>query len=290
MASTRDIRRRIKSVKSTKQITKAMELVATSKMRRASEATLASRPYTAESWQIVQDILSRPQDEQISHPLLQARAVKNVLIVAIASDRGLAGVYNAAVSKLAYQLLKEQQAAGHQVSFITMGRKIEQSVLQFGAPILQSYPHLSTHPLVEDIWPLASFLVESYLGKQFDQVLVVYTNFTSLLRQEATSKQLIPLKPEALPEEARSWEFLFEPTPREVLDSLLPRLVEIQLYQSILESLASEHAARRIAMKNATDNASEMIDDLTLTYNGLRQSAITQEIAEITSGAASLAV
>jgi F-type H+-transporting ATPase subunit gamma len=289
MPSTRELRRRIKSVKATKQLTKALELVSASKMRRTSEAMFASRPYTDRMNHLIQDIMNRFGDSPISSPLLERRPVKNIVVVAIASDRGFAGVYNTAIIKRAHQFCEEQKSLGHSVSFITMGKKLESAFSRLGLAILQSYPHQGTNPHREEIWPISATVTDSFIGKKCDESYVLHTTFISLLRQETTMTQLLPFQTTTPTEPLVSkTEFIYEPSPEAVLASLLPRLVEVQLYQALLESLASEHAARRMAMKNATDNASDMIDDYTLIYNGLRQSAITQEIAEITSGAAAL--
>lgn len=291
MASTREIRSRIRSVKSTRQITKAMELVSASKMRRASESTLASRPYSRRLQEVVQDIL-RSEELRAEHPLLAAREVKRVVALVFSSDLGLAGAYDPTVIKNALRFASEQQELGREVSFITWGRRIENALLRAGITIVQSYPHSASAPLPVDIFPVGSFLVEAFREHQFDEVTIIYTDFVSSLTQQIRSQTLLPLR--ALPHHEKSelapsvLEFIYEPSASEVLTALLPRLIEVEIYQALLESLASEHAARRLAMKNATDNASDMIDDLTLLFNGMRQSAITQEIAEITSGAAAL--
>lgn len=286
MASTRELRRRLRSVRSTKQITKAMELVAASKMRKASQATLSSRPYSHTLWEVLADLTSG-RDTQPNHPLLTPREVKNVLVIAIASDRGLAGAYNAAVIRQVIQFAQRQEAEGKSLAFISLGKKIETALLRQKYELIQSYPLLSTQPTTVDLQPITAFVCQAFLEGQYDQVIVMYTNFISLLRQEAASLQLLPLQPPifgAGEMERHQRDFLYEPNPEQVLSQLLPRILEVELYQAVLESLASEHSARRMAMGNATDNASTLIDDLTLTYNSLRQGAITQELAEITSG------
>ncbi len=296
MSSTRELRRRIKSVKATRQITKAMELVSTAKMRRASEATLASRPYTMRAWQIVGDLARKPIDG-LSHPLTSDREVKNVLIFAVSSDRGLAGSYASNLIKASLQVMRERKALGQTVRFITMGKQLERSLSKLGAEIIQSYPHSATHPVASDVQPISNTIISSFLNGSYDEVLVLYTNYFTMLRQEASLLKLLPLVPSEAPEESFAEHemhvaderfFIYEPSPLAVLDVVLPRLLEARLYQCLQESLASEHASRRMAMQSASDNASDMIDDLTLTYNGIRQGNITREIAEITSGAAAL--
>ena len=287
MPSTRELRLRIKSVKSTRQITKAMELVATAKMRKASEATLASRPYVKRAQEVLFDIVRNPV-EGLTHPLIADRPVKHTLAFLIASDRGLAGAYDANIGKAVIQLIREQQP-GQELSFITMGRRVERLLRKLNVSMIQSYPHTPTHPTSQDLQPISDFMTEGFLSGKYDRVVVLFTNFTSMMVQEAQHVQLLPLRPPKMSEMVlEDREFLYEPSPLAVLNTVLPRLLEAQLYQALEESLASEFAARRIAMKNATDNASDMIDDLTLTYNGVRQGSITQELAEITGGAAAL--
>jgi len=292
MPSTRELRRRIKSIRSTKQITKALELVSASKMRRATQATLASRPYAETAWEVLRDLAERP-GVSLTHPLLVERPVKKVLVIIISSDSGLAGAYDPSVLRTALKFAKEQKAEGRTIEFIAIGKKAQHSLLGQGYTILQSYPNKNNRPATKDILPISSFAIHSFKEGDYDQVMLISTRFHSILRQETTLEQVLPLR---VPEHAKknekplaATELTYEPTPETVLETLLPRLVEVQIYQSLLESLASEHSSRRMAMKNATDNASSVIDDLTLTYNGLRQSAITQELAEITSGAATLA-
>lgn len=289
MPSTRELRSRIKSVRSTRQITKAMELVATAKMRRATEATLASRPYVHRVSEVLSDLLRKDSGTNfLTHPLLTRRPVQNILVFAISSDRGLAGSYNTNLVKTALEFVRDQQSAGVKVDFITMGKKLERSLTKTKVNLIQSYPHTPTHPTTADILPISLTLRESFLSGQYDQVMVLYTNFNSMLSQEAILAPLLPLQVQMAETIAEAREFLYEPTPTQVLDIILPRLVEVELYQYLQESLASEHASRRMAMKSASDNASDMIDDLTLTYNGIRQGNITREIAEIVGGAAAL--
>jgi len=287
MPSTREIRRRIKSVKSTKQITKAMELVSASKMRRASEAALGSRPYADRLNDLVHVLLGG-SEEGLEHPFLTQPNSKVIVVVAIASDRTLAGAYNTSVARQATQFYKEQTAAGYEVKFITWGRTLTGIIARLGYPILQSYEHGNVRPTSESVLPIIESLGKSFLAGELCKVEVIYTRFVSLLRQEVQSEQLLPIQLSPAQPSSQAIEFTIEPSSDRVLEALFPRLIETQLYHALLESLASEHSARRMAMKSATDNAGDMIDDLTLTYNGLRQSAITRELAEITGGAASL--
>lgn len=293
MPSTQDLRRRMRSVKATRQITKAMELVSAAKMRRASEATLASRPYVRRALEVLADLRRKPQEgkkdaEDFAHPFLGEREPEHTVVFVISSDRSLAGSYNANLTKQALELLRNETAAGRRVSFITMGRQIERTLAKAGATLLQSYPHTPTHPTAADLLPVTESLSKLFLDGTCDRVHVLYTDFRSLLAQDVKLAQLLPLQGMAKPELEEEREFIYEPNPRAVLDAVLPRLLEVTLYQYLQESLASEHASRRMAMKSASDNASDMIDDLTLTYNGIRQGNITREIAEIVGGASAL--
>ena len=282
MPSTRELRRRIKSVNSTRQITKAMELVAASKMRRATEAAVGSRPYQQKLGLLVQRALA---DLPSHHPLFKKRPVRKLALLIISSDRGLAGAHNTAILKQAFQIQRERKAQNQEVSVITLGKKVEASLNRLGWPILESYPHPSSQPNPAIIRPISRSIINSFINQEFDEVAIIYTEFISALHQEARIIPLLPLIPPPQTERLTA-QFLFEPSSSAVLDQLLPRSVETSILHALQEALASEHSARRMAMKTATDNASEMIDDLTLTYNGVRQSAITQELAEITSGSA----
>lgn len=287
MPSTQALRRRIKSVRSTRQITKAMELVSSAKMRRATEATVSSRPYVERAQEVVADLLKQPI-EGLSHPLLSDRPVKRILAFVIASDRSLAGSYNVNVAKQAFTLMKDAEAQGQSVDFITMGKKIERFLSRVQASVTQSYAHAATHPTAAHLTSVSTAMTQGFLSGTYDQVMVIYTDFRSLLNQDVKAVQLLPLKSKHTSQVDDNRTFIYEPTPLQALNTILPRLLEAELYQYLQESLASEHASRRMAMKNASDNASDMIDDLTLTYNGIRQSTITRELAEITSGAAAL--
>lgn len=299
MSSTKELRRRIKSIKSTKQITKAMELISASKMRKASSSTVASRPYTQRTWQILHDI-THNTEEQITHPLLTIRESKRTLLICIASDRGLAGAYNANLVRETTTYLNNNSTI--ETDVIVIGKKVAPILKSLGANLIQVYPHFSHHPSTADTKPILDFALSKFEAEEYDKVLIVYTEFFSVIKQEVLTRQLLPLNLAHMDltqmkeqkslykveKETLFSNFKYEPNPLSVLNLLLPRFAEVLLYQAVIESLASEHSARRIAMKNATDNAVNMLDDLTLTYNGLRQSAITNEIAEITSGASAL--
>lgn len=286
MAVQREIKRRIKSVNSTRQITKALELVSTAKMRRATENNLHNRPYAERLKAILTRILSE-SEETVSHPLLSSHEGDASLLIVIASDQGLAGAYDASVIKRTLQFVKEEREAGRNVRAISIGKKAALTLGKLDVPIIQNYPVSSGAIKFEDLHALYAYAIESFSKQRFSKVHLIYTHFVSVISQQTISEQLLPVVPDL--EAARlPSTFLYEPSPEDVLATLLPYIIEVQLYHAVLESTASEQSARRIAMKNASDNAKNMIDRLTLTYNTLRQGAITREIAEITSGAAAL--
>lgn len=296
---TGDIKRRIKSVGTTKKITKAMELVSASKMRRAVERVLASRQYSDLAWKLVLNLAHRVDKE--SHPLLQERPVKKVGILIIGSNRGLCGGYNiAVVDKVRKLIKKENWDTGAAIDYITFGKRAAQGLAAMKMPVTADYPKDDITDEVADIVPLSQHLVQGFMQGTYDEVAVVYTHFHSSLKQEARVRHLLPLvKPSRYLAHAdhdittdvpkiKFSEYVFEPSIDQVLDAALVRLVEVQIYQMVLESEASEHSARMMAMRNASDAAREMIDDLTLIYNRVRQASITAEIAEISAGAEGL--
>ncbi len=296
---TRDIKRRIKSVTSTHKITKAMELVAASKMRRAVERVLVSRRYSDLAWNLVLNLARRVDKD--SHPLLAERPVKKVGILVVGSNRGLCGGYNLSVVDKVRKLIKKEGWDGEvAVEYITFGRKAAAGLASWKMNITADYPKDDITDEVADVVKLSQHLVHGFIAKQYDEVVVAYTHFHSSLRQEARIRHLLPLvKPSrylAHPshdvtvdlDQVDFSEYIFEPSLNEVLESMLIRLVEVQLYQMVLESEASEHSARMMAMRNASDAASDMISDLTLAFNRVRQAGITAEIAEISAGAEGL--
>jgi F-type H+-transporting ATPase subunit gamma len=301
MSSTRELRRHIRSVKSTRQITKAMEMVSASKLRRSSEATSLARPYALRIAEAMRDALITQEDP---HPLLVPRPVKRTILVVISSDRGLAGAYNTNIVKEALAFVKEEEAVGRSVACITFGRKAEQALNRHGVAIFQSYQHALSHPVAADVLPLARSLASLYATNETDRVVIIATHFASMFRQETKVTRFLPLTHEEFKietagdahytaretqaEKVHDHLFLYEPSPESLLDELIPRYLEAMLFQQLQESVASEHAARRMAMRNATDNASDILDHLQLTYNSVRQSSITQEIAEITSATISM--
>jgi F-type H+-transporting ATPase subunit gamma len=289
MANTTALKRRIGSIKNTKQITKAMELVAASKMRRAQDQAVASRPYRVAAGEILQR-LSGVSDVRL-HPLFAKRKIKNTLIVVTTSDRGLAGAYNSNILKLLTKTIKENQDKNIHTSVIAVGRKASQFVSRLsGVEMSGAYPMLGDKPDAVELRPIINFITDKYKNEEIDAVSVLYTHFISNLTQEAKVLELLPT---VLADDKKVSELevaIFEPSTDVVVGHVLERLIEVQLWQVLLESLASEHSMRMLAMKNATDNASDIIDDLTLEFNTARQAAITQEIAEIVGGAEAVSI
>jgi len=283
MPSTREIRRRIRSVKNTAQITKAMEMVAAVKMRRAQAAVLASRPY-AERMGLLLAGLAAHQPADAGHPLLQRRPVERTALVLVTADRGLCGALNVNVLRQAASFILESRVP---VSVVTIGRKGRDWMVRHGRDVIADASQLGDRPTLLDTAPIARVVVDGYVQKRFDAVYLVYSQFVSTTVQRVVQRQLLPAEPAA--EAGRHFaEYIFEPDPATVLNQLLPRLIEVQVYQAVLEGLASEHSARMVAMHNATQNAQDVIQELTLSYNKARQSSITKEILEIASGAEAL--
>ena len=282
MASLRDIRRRIRSVQNTRKITKAMELVAAAKMRRAQERVVASRPYADEISSIMAELMRRTPEYK--HPYLLVREVRHRVIILVTADRGLAGALNGNNTRLA---LREINASSVPVSVVTVGRKGRDMMRRLRKDLIADVSQIGDRPGMGDVLPAIRVAMEQYENGEADQVDVVFARFINAGRQEATLRRVLPVEPpgDAGPVAA---DFLYEPEPKDVLDALLPRYVESRVYQSVLENLASEQAARMVAMRNASDNATEVIGDLTLTANKVRQATITTELMEIVGGAAAL--
>lgn len=290
MPSLKDIRRRINSVKSTRQITRAMKLVAAAKMRRAQEAILAARPY---AYRIYAILLSLAEREGIKHPLLEAREEeKRIKLIVLAGDRGLCGAFNASIFKAGERFIASKRAAGVEVIVECIGKK----AYDYFRKRVESPVHhegLLTAPTFQRVSAIADEVLKGYVEGEFDATYLVYNEFKSAIQQKVTVERLIPVSLE-VPEGVVGVRQLshadpmpnaiFEPSREELLDAIVPRHFKTQLFRSVLESAASEHGARMSAMENATKNASEMIDDLTLQYNKARQASITKELMEIIGG------
>jgi F-type H+-transporting ATPase subunit gamma len=282
MASLRDIRRRIRGVQNTRKITKAMELVAAAKMRRAQERVTAARPYADEITSVMAELMRRAPEYK--HPYLDVREVRKRVVILVTADRGLAGALNSNNTRTA---LREMNNAGVPVSVVTIGRRGRDLMRRLRKDLIADQSMIGDRPTLGDVLPAIRVAMEQYESGEADQVDVVFARFISSGRQEATLRRVLPVEP---PESAEpvAADFIYEPEPRAVLDALLPRYVEAQVYQAVLENLASEQAARMAAMRNASDNATDLIGDLTLTANKLRQATITTELMEIVGGAAAL--
>ncbi|HET7630125.1 MAG TPA: ATP synthase F1 subunit gamma [Candidatus Saccharimonadales bacterium] len=296
MANTTTIKRRINSIKNTRQITKAMELVASSKLRRAQNQAEMTRNYRQAAYRLLARLSRVREVEQ--QPLFKKRTIKTKLYILISSNSGLAGAYNSNVFKKLTSALEQDKAKGVKSRVITIGSKGVQLVRQLkGVELEAHYPNFGDEPTENDIRPILDYIVDGYAEAKIDSVHLIYTVFKSSITQEATNLALLPahLEPRAsdqikpidddkLPE----IDMNFEPDVETVVHHVTARLIESQIWQALLESLASEYAMRMMAMKNATDNANDLIDDYTLEYNTARQAAITQELAEITGGAEAL--
>jgi F-type H+-transporting ATPase subunit gamma len=293
MPSLKDIRGRIGSVRNIAQITRAMEMVAASRMKRAQDAIIAARPYSDE----LRAALSRVAavvDEEID-PLLARRPVRRVALIMITTDRGLAGSLNANAIRSSLRWVQDRIASRNgdgpvEIEAITIGRKGRDGLRRAGIPIAAHFSQLGDRPAYTDVTPIARLVTEDFLEEKYDEIHVAYSTFISTLTQRPEITQLLPIVQPAQAEgqEAANDEYLFEPSPEAVLSRLLPHFVAIDLYRAVLENQASEQSARMIAMRNSTDNAHELIEDLTLVYNKTRQATITREMIEIASGAEAL--
>jgi F-type H+-transporting ATPase subunit gamma len=280
MASQRDIRRRIQSSKNIKQITRAMQFVAASKLKRAQEATLSSRPYAEKLDEVLADLASVLSGED--HPLLVRRESGKRLIVLITTDRGLAGALNTNTIRFAAQQITE---TGGDLTVVTVGRKGRDAMRRARVPLEAHFEGFGDRPAFADVLPLARLITDDYLAGTYARVDIVYSHFVSTLTQRSSLVELLPVTPAEDTEGIPGNQFIFEPSASAVLEQLVPRYVATRLFQAVLESKASEESSRMVAMKNATENAEELIEDLTLAYNKVRQSNITREMIEIASGA-----
>lgn len=297
--NTKAIKSRIKSVGSTKKITKAMEMIAAAKMRRAVNAALDARSYAALAWNLLIN-LSKTQKVQI--PLLAVRPVQKILMIIITSNRGLCGSFNSNIIKKTAAQLKSEQAT---VDVIGIGKKGADFAKKMGYNLIAAFTNMTDTPNLEDALPIAKMVIDAYEKKSYDKVIVAYTDFKSAILQLAKLNQVLPISEvelekmsaviSPLPRGSEEGvadvalnDYLFEPNRLDVLQMILPRLVETQIYQTMLESAASEHSARMMAMRTASDAAEDMIKELNLNFNKARQAGITQEIAEIAGGAAAL--
>jgi len=294
VANLRDIKKRIGSVQSTRQITRTMEMVATAKIKKAQERIEAARPYAMSMMEVLGNVARFAK--AASHPLLLKHDKRErVVVIACTSDRGLAGAFNSNVIRLAEDVSRDEKAAGAQVDFVTVGKKAAGYFRYRGIEPIAAYRDISDKPTFSDAKSIAAHVIPGYSAGEIDAVFIVFNRFKNVAEQRPEIYQLLPIEREVMHEAADdveaaavSAEYMFEPSAESVLELLLPTYVETLIYRALMESAASEHGARRTAMKSATDNASEMITTLTRSYNRARQASITQEIAEIVGGAAAL--
>ena len=288
MANTREIRRRIRSVENTAKITNALQLVAASKMRRAQDRALQARPYAEKMREVLGHLsgLIGEGDAEVAHPLLERREVRETAVIFVTPDRGLCGGLIANLERHAGEIVLGPETSGD-VSMVPVGRKGSDYFRRFGVNYHGQFQELGDYPGLAETQPISRIAMEEYTGGIVDRVLLVYASFVNTVTQVPVTVQLLPVERVDAPEEggdAAEAEYIFEPSPQEVLAELLPRYVDLLVYQAILEAAASEQSARMVAMRNATDAANEMIDDLTLVYNKARQEQITSELLDITGG------
>jgi len=293
MASAREMRLRIRSVKNISQVTRALQAVSASKVRKAIAALMGTRPYATKAWQVLTHVAGQPGRDTL-HPLLTARpVVKKTLVVVVSGDRGLAGAYNTNLIRFVLRKFADHPTP---VSYIAVGRKGRDLLLRRRMNVVADFSNLPAAPSFADVSAIGRLAVDEFLSGNADEVYLVYTDFVNMVRQDATAKKLLPLEVESDQSRVESFDtvkhvsaaYQYEPAEREILDEIVPRFSALQVYQAILESLASEHAARMVAMRNATDNAIELVSALQLQYNKVRQQTITSDMLDIAGGAEAL--
>ncbi len=286
MAAGKEIKTKIVSVKNTQKITAAMEMVAASKMRRAQDQMFATRPYADRIANVVSHVAS--SHPEYKHPFLISRPVKRVGMIAISTDRGLCGGLNTNMFKKALNLVGEFDDKGIEVDVVTFGTKALGFFKRIGAKVVAETSRIGDSPEIAQVIGPVQALLKSYTDGGVDEIYLVSNTFVNTMTQEPTISQLVPVKPSSDEELKHHWDYIYEPDSKEVLDNLLDRYIESLVYQGVVENVACEMASRMIAMKSATDNAGDMIDELQLIYNRERQASITQEISEIVGGAAAV--
>ena len=286
MAVGKEIRNQIGSIKSTQKITSAMEMVAASKMRKAQERMQATRPYAEKMRQVIGHIAKSNKDYR--HPFMQEREVKRVGYIVVSSDRGLCGGLNTNAFKLLVREMREWKEKGIETDICAIGQKGASFFRSYGGNVVAALTHMGDNPSADKLIGSVKVMLDSFEAGKIDRLFLISNEFVNTMTQSPKSEQLLPL-PEGSDEDiGRQWDYIYEPDSRPILDGLMPRYIESQVYQGVVENLACEQAARMIAMKSATDNAGSIIDELQLAYNKARQAAITQEISEIVSGASSV--
>jgi F-type H+-transporting ATPase subunit gamma len=284
MANTRTIRRRIRGVQNTAKITRAMEMIASSKMRKAQERGLAGRPYSDKIKQVIADLAVLPQVESDTHPLLKRRPIQNIGVILISPDRGLSGGLDSNLNKKAASFMLQQNGP---VKMMIVGRRGIEYMRRYGRDIKAEFSRLGDKPSLIDTLPISRIIMEAYTKCDIDVAYIVYAKFINTMRQTPVVDQILPVVPDPSTKTHVS-DYIFEPDPSGVLGRLLPRFVESEIYHVILESIASEQSARMVAMRNATDSANELLTALTLAYYKARQESITSELLDIVSGASAI--
>jgi F-type H+-transporting ATPase subunit gamma len=283
MADIRKVRRRIRGVQNIAKITRAMEMIAASKMRKAQDRGLCGRPYSEKIQQVIADLAALPE-MTLQHPLLQNRPIERIAVVHITPDRGLCGGLNGNLNRGLTHFVAERQKP---VNVVAVGRKGRDFAARFGFELSAEFIQMGDRPAFLDTLPISKIIIDDYCNRQIDAAYVSYAQFVSTLVQRPVMKQLLPVEPASIPK-GENVDYIYEPGAEEVLGGLLPRFIEMEIYQAILESIASEQSARMVAMRTATDSANELIGDLTLLYNKARQESITTELLDIVGGVAAL--
>ena len=291
MASLKEIRAKVASIKSTQKITRAMQMVAASKMRRAQERMQLGRPYADSMRRVVSHLVKASPDYK--HPYLVSRAVNRVGYIVVSSDRGLAGGLNINLFKKLMQHVKQQKSQSVETRFAVIGQKGVSFFKTFGGTVIAAETHYGDNPSFEQLSVPVQVMLDAYNRGEIDEIYMVYNEFVNAMTQNPSVQRLVPIAAESLVDETmenreHSWDYIYEPTTKELLDGLMGRYVESIVYQGVVENIASEQSARMVAMKAATDNAGNLINELQLVYNKLRQAAITREISEIVGGAAAV--
>lgn len=291
MASLKEIRAKVASIKSTQKITRAMQMVAASKMRRAQERMQLGRPYADSMRRVVSHLVKASPDYK--HPYLVPRAVNRVGYIVVSSDRGLAGGLNINLFKRLMQHVKQQKSQSVETRFAVIGQKGVSFFKTFGGTVIAAEAHYGDNPSFEQLSVPVQVMLDAYNRGEIDEIYMVYNEFVNAMTQNPSVQRLVPIAAESLVDETmanreHSWDYIYEPTTKELLDGLMGRYVESIVYQGVVENIASEQSARMVAMKAATDNAGNLINELQLVYNKLRQAAITREISEIVGGAAAV--
>ncbi len=294
MPNAREVKLRIRSVKNISQVTRALQAVSASKVRKAQQAVLRTRPYANHAWRVLQHIALQPGRDSL-HPLLVERPeIRNTMVIMISGDRGLAGAYNTNVVRFTQ---KEFDAYPRPIQYVAVGRKGRDLLIRQQKQVVAEFSNLPAAPAFSDVSAIGRLAVDAFLNGEVDEVYLVYTDFVNMIRQIPTKKRLLPLEVEEGDERVQAFAggrkmaaaYIYEPSQDEILDEIIPRFTALQVYQAILESLASEHAARMVAMRNATENATELAGLLQLEYNKVRQQTITNEMLDIAGGAEALA-